>query len=271
MNFPELNFNKYRNTRDTIQAFTQLISEIKVSYTPHSKNWEEFALSIYAKGFTTSPIPIAIRDGVEALDLNINLQEHKLKIFFGKERLSVNLENQSVERFAKEVESLLNRIGINYILPFDKFNEKDAAEYNSNDAKNIWTAVRNIYFILQEFKSLQFHETSSINFWPHHFDLALLLFSGRIIPDKDTNDWANSREQINFGFSLGDAGINEPYLYVTVYPFNKELLKHELPQYAYWNTQGWNGAVLKYSDFRNATNPKEFILTFMNAVKNLSL
>ena len=120
-----------------------------------------------------------------------------------------------------------------------------------------------------EFKGEQLLETSSINFWSHHFDLALLLFSGNLIPDKDPEDWDNSREQMNFGFSFGDEGVAEPYIYITAYPFNEELLKHKLPSNAYWNKEGWNGAILKYSDVQRANKPKDDILDFMNTIRKL--
>ena len=132
---PKLKYSEFKNTRDTIQKYAQILSDIKSTFTPRLKNWEEHALSIYAKGFTTAPIPIELKDRVEALDLNLNFQEHKLKIFFGKERLSVDLENQSIERFALELESLLNKIGISYNLPSDKFNGKEAAEYKTDEVK----------------------------------------------------------------------------------------------------------------------------------------
>ena len=80
---PELKYSKLKSTRDTIQSYAQILSDIKSTFTPHLKNWEEHALSIYAKGLTTTPIPIDLKDRVEALDLNLNFQEHKLKIFFG--------------------------------------------------------------------------------------------------------------------------------------------------------------------------------------------
>lgn len=267
---PELNYNRLKNTRDTVQSYTQILSDVKSTFTPHLKNWEEHALSIYAKGLTTAPIPIELKGRVEALDLNLNFQEHKLKIFFGSERLSVNLENQSIERFALEVESLLNKIGINYNLPSDKFNEKEAAEYKTVEVKKIWTAIRFIYFVLQKFKGEQLLETSSINFWAHHFDLALLLFSGNLIPGKDQDDWDNSREQMNFGFSFGNEDVAEPHFYITAYPFKSSITKNKLPNNAYWYTEGWSGAVLKYESLQQSANPQTTLLEFMSAVKKLN-
>jgi hypothetical protein len=169
-----------------------------------------------------------------------------------------------------EVESLLNKIGVSYNLPSDKFNEKEATEYKTDEVKKIWTVVRYIYFTLQKFKGEQLLETSSINFWPHHFDLALLLFSGELIPEKDPDDWDNSREQMNFGFSFGDEGITEPYFYITAYPFNDSMIKNELPENAYWHNEGWKGAILKYESLLQSVETQKTLLEFMSAVKKLN-
>jgi hypothetical protein len=61
----------------------------------------------------------------------------------------------------------------------------------------------------------------------------MLVFSGKLVDGKDSNDWSSSREQMNFGFSTGDDGIPEPYFYVTAYPFNQKLLNEPLPPAAF--------------------------------------
>jgi hypothetical protein len=48
---------------------------------------------------------------------------------------------------------------------------------------------------------------------------------------------------IGAGLSPGDATVNEPYFYVTLWPCPNV---NELPglRIGHWNTQGWTGAVL---------------------------
>jgi hypothetical protein len=125
--------------------------------------------------------------------------------------------------FAREVSQILNDMGIEYNLPEAKFNQAKK-HYSYEHVIKYWNALKQIYFIMQKFKGTLLHETSNVNFWPHHFDLAMLVFSGKLVDGKDSNDWSSSREQMNFGFSTGDDGIPEPYFYVTAYPFNEKLL-----------------------------------------------
>ena len=244
---PELDYLKFKLTKDTIQLYAQLLSAIKGKFTPHQKNWEEFSLKIYAKGFTTTPIPIETGNGIEALDLNLNIVEHKLKIFFADKRESVDLLQPNIKAFTNELVSKLESYNIKIDLD-DKFLSDKDFNYSTSESEKLWTVIRLISFALLEFKGKQLLETSNINFWAHHFDLAMLMFTGRLIPDQDPENWDYSREQMNFGFSLGDEGITEPYFYITAYPFPTNAFNKTLPGNMFWHTEGWNGAVMKYRE-----------------------
>jgi hypothetical protein len=226
---PQIEYNNFAKTRDTIQIYAQLISAIKGKLVPHQKNWEEFSLKVYAKGFTTTSIPIQTDNGIEALELNINLIEHKLKIFFKNNRDEIALEQTSIAEFTKKLVAILS----------------------SYEISKLWNLFRQVYFLFLKLRGSTLKEKSNINFWPHHFDLALLVFSGKLIDGQDETNWDYSREQMNFGLSSGDAGIPQPYFYVTAYPFDKTLLKIELPEFAEWHTEGWNGLVVKLNQLAN--------------------
>jgi|SRR5581483_1228782 len=101
----------------------------------------------------------------------------------------------------------------------------------------------------------------------HHFDLALLWFSGRKVPGQDPNDAENADEQMNFGFSVGDEGIPEPYFYITAYPLPKNFVGAPLPHGAYWHTDGWNGAVLLYKALVATDAPDARLLDFWRAAQ----
>ena len=58
------------------------------------------------------------------------------------------------------------------------------------------------------------------------------------------------------GLSPGDEGINEPYLYVNVWPNVDGLEKHQLPV-GHWNKEGWSGAVLTLSQLLDQSNQEK--------------
>lgn len=242
---PIIEYSNFSKTRDTIQLYVQLISAIKGNLVPHQKNWEEYSLKIYAKGFTSTSIPIETNTGIEALDLNINLIEQKFETFFKEKRDEVSLETNTIIDFTQKLLNILDSYEIEIAKPEEKFFAKNELSYNKKEISVLWNLFRQVYFLMLKLRSSTLNETSNINFWPHHFDLALLVFSGQLIDGQDSNNWDYSREQMNFGLSSGDSGISEPYFYVTAYPFDDTLLRIKLPEFAVWHTEGWNGLVIK--------------------------
>lgn len=268
----EIKFNKLENlgtTKSTLKKYADVLSYIKGSLTPHQKNWEEYSLKIYTKGLTTTPIPYKTENKIEALDLNLNFNEHKLKIFAGKNRDEILLTGQSQKEFIDELKAKLNTYGINMEFTTEKFTSTEKRRYNKAAVEQYWDVLRSIYFAMLKFKGNIIEETSNINFWTHHFDLAMLWFSGNIIEGENPDNWDYSREQMNFGFSAGDSVIIEPYFYITAYPFPGEAVEHTLPDKAYWHTKSWNGSVLKYNDLISAEEPFNELIEYFEKVLSL--
>lgn len=267
-NFTKMSLEDWIDTRNTIQLFSQVIKDFKSKFCPHQKNWEEHGLRFYAKGLTTGPIPVMADNRLNSVDLNLNFYEHKLKIFCDEMRLSVPLIDQSTFSFTEEVITIINGLGINCTCNYDKYSDKTSLHYDEEKAVKFWNNLFQIYFVFQKFRSDIMEETSDINFWPHHFDTSMIWFSGNVIEGKDFSNWSASREQMNFGFSTGDEIVNDPYLYITSYPFNEKLLHNSLPGNAVWIDNDWKGAVLNYKDLVNAEEPDQIILEFFNTVLN---
>ena len=83
--------------------------------------------------------------------------------------------------------------------------------------------------------------------WPHHFDLATLI----------TLD-AEAGKTIGVGLSPGDGYYDEPYFYVTPWPYpdTGTISLPQLPGGGKWHTHEWVGAVLTASDLYDG-NPAE--------------
>lgn len=263
---PGIDYKKFAKTRNTIQLYAQLLSVLKGKFVTHQKNWEEFSLKVYAKGFTTTPIPIETENGIEALDLNLNFVEHKLKIFFKDNRDEIDLNQKNISAFTKALLIKLSDYGIKSFEVEEKFFGKDELVYDKNEVTKLWDLFRQVYFILLEFRGSTLFETSNINFWAHHFDIAMLVFSGGLIDGQDPQNWDYSHEQMNFGFSSGDDGVGEPYFYITAYPFDEKLFALELPKYARWQKEGWKGAVIELSKIAGDEN---FSDEFLSLIKKL--
>lgn len=92
--------------------------------------------------------------------------------------------------------------------------------------------------------------------WPHHFDIATLLNIGE-----------ESLQSIGIGLSPEDSSNNEPYFYVTMWPY-PDLNVVEFPELIIgdWNLKGWIGAYLLASEIVKKSDEKlqcEMVTTFI--------
>ncbi len=68
------------------------------------------------------------------------------------------------------------------------------------------------------FKGELREETSPVQIFGHHLDLAINWFSGRLVPGVDPADEEKADENLNFGFVTGDSSIPDAYFFATAYP-----------------------------------------------------
>ncbi|MEO9854188.1 MAG: DUF5996 family protein [Reichenbachiella sp.] len=111
----------------------------------------------------------------------------------------------------------------------------------------------------------KWEEAFDIRCWPHHFDLATLI-------PLETDQENEITKSIGIGLSPGDDGINEPYVYVNIWPQVEvvTLQQHKLAQ-GDWNTEGWSGAVLPYSQMSETDHLGKAFEQFTSAVIDILL
>ena len=69
---------------------------------------------------------------------------------------------------------------------------------------------------------------------------------------------------MNFGFTLGDAGIPEPYFYITAYPLPEAFPDIALPDGTRWQSEGFSGAVLLYRTLLENADPAAYLVGLWN-------
>lgn len=116
--------------------------------------------------------------------------------------------------------------------------------------------------ILQDINN-QIPGSTPVRCWPHHFDIATL-----IILDK--NKSPEESRSIGIGLSPGDATYNEPYFYITPWPYPDSSKKlPDLDGEGFWHTKGWTGAVLPATHIANKNNQKLNVQQFaLSAINN---
>ena len=262
--FPVLHAEEIDETRDAVHVYAQVIGDWRTSCLARRKHWWQITVYPSVRGLTTGMIQAGI-DFVLALDLKA---DRLLGHVAGGGSLSEPLGGRSGRDLASVVASFLTDQGIDPgLVPEDKKRDSHdvtATGYSADIADSLGTALRSINTAMAAFRAPIAEETSPIHIWPHHFDLAMLWLPGEKIPGQDPADEEVSDKQMNFGFAFGDAGIPEPYFYVTAYPLPDELSGLDLPDGTTWQSEGFSGAVLLYRRLLEETDPHNYLVGLWN-------
>ncbi len=268
--FPELNAEEIAETRDAVHSYVQVIGDWRTSCLARRKHWWQITVSPSVHGLTTGMIQAGIDFELE-LDLKA---DRLLGSVAGGGTLIEPLGGRSGRNLAGVVAGFLTDQGIDSgLVPEDKKRESHdvtASGYSADIADSLGTALRSINAAMAAFRAPIAEETSPIHIWPHHFDLAMLWLPGEKIPGQDPADEEVSDKQMNFGFAFGDAGIPEPYFYVTAYPLPDELTGLALPDGTVWQSEGFSGAVLLYRRLLEEKDPHKYLVDLWNQLLSTS-
>ncbi len=262
--FPPLALADWQPTLETLQTYAKLIGKVRRALTPRHKHWYHVSLRVASTGLTTRPIPAPPR----TFELLLDLTAHKLVITTSRgEQWRRPLVGQSAAEFCEDTLAALSRLDIHPEIDRSLFSDTAPGAYDRTAVERYWQAISQLDVLFKQFKGELRQETSPVQLWPHHIDLAMLWFSGRLVPGQDPANEEYADEQLNFGFSPGDESIPHPYFYITAYPLPAGLTDTPLPGEAYWQTEGFTGAILMYEALVGAADPADTLLTFLRTVQ----
>jgi len=262
--FPDLSLSRWRDTRDTLHAYVQVLGTIRATLAPRAKHWSHASLRVTAAGPTTTPLLA----GDRVVEVILDLRDHRVGVVTNREERTLALTGQSAAALGAAVLDACARLGLAPPIDRAAFTDTAARVYDAAAAARYWQALTLIDAALKRLKAEHPGESSPVQLWPHGFDLAVLLFTGRKIPGEDPANEEASDEQMNFGFSTGDDAIPEPYFYATAYPTPPGFISAALPDGARFHTAGWTGAVLPYEALRATAEPLTPLLHFLRSVRD---
>jgi len=258
-----LTLNDWVGTRGTIQKYAQMLGAIRENSTEPHPHWWHISLRVTDNGLTTTPLPVVKDSTDKTFEVILDFQNHKLRIESNyRELKQISLTGQSLSALCDETCSLLTDIGVTPSVDKSKFMDGKLGKYDPDYVTKYWMALKEINKLMNKFRDELGGERSPVQLWPHHFDMSLSWFSGRLVPEKDPNDAESSKEQMMFGFSTGDDGIPDSYFYITAYPIPEGFPNFDMPEGARWNTNGFQGGVMMYDTFANSNNPQEKLLNY---------
>jgi hypothetical protein len=240
-----------------------MIGTLRENFSMPHPHWWHISLLVSEKGLTTTPLRRNKNNPGEIFEIVLNLINHHFLIKSNfREEKAIKLTGQSLCALCEEACSLITDIGVDIPINKQKFEDGKAGQYDEEAIGEYWRALKEINRTFNTFRSTLRGERSPVQLWPHHFDLAMSWFSGRLVPGKDPKDAEASEEQMMFGFSTGDDSIPDPYFYITAYPTPRDFPNFEMPQGVIWNTNGYNGGLMMYEDYLNSKDPEVTLLNY---------
>jgi len=247
MELPAL--KQWTPTRDTLQAYAKVLGAIRGATHPPHPQWWHISLQPQRTGLTTGPLESA--DGPVRIDLNIAKQKVILTAD-GATKGSFRLGEVTATELGESLLSKLTKLGIEVSPPAEKWQSETPRPYDTGSAHAYLDALNMVADVFRQVHDSLPGRTSPVQLWPHHFDLSFEWFSEKQVSFEEHGETQQSPAQIGFGFSTGDEGHPAPYFYANPWEFDDRFLERELPGRARWNTEGWKGSLLAYSDLEDS-------------------
>jgi hypothetical protein len=276
--WPELNWQDWQATGDTLHRWTQIVGKLRLALAPMASHWWQVALYVTARGLTTSPIPY----GEQTFEVTFDFIDHVLLIdTSGGARERIALKPMSVAAFYAEVMQRLRRLGIDVHLWTMPCEIPDAAAfdqdhvhaaYDAEYAQRFWRVLLNAHRVFTAFRAEFIGKVSPVHFFWGSFDLAVTRFSGRAAPPHpgsapNTANWvmreAYSHEVSSCGFWPGNGGYGRAAFYSYAYPTPPgfDAVPLRTPG-AFFDSQ-LGEFVLPYDAVRQVADPDATLLTFL--------
>jgi hypothetical protein len=273
--WPELPFEAWKDTCETLHLWTQVVGKIRLMLSPHINHWWQVPLYITARGLTTSSIPYA--RGI--FEIDFDFIDHTLLILTsaGPKKM-LPLSPRSVATFYGEVMAALDELGIEVAittLPCElqepvRFDEDEAhASYDPVFVQRFWRVLIETDKILSRYRSQFIGKSSPIHFFWGSFDLALTFFSGQPAPEREGADAitreAYSHQVISCGFWPGNTSFPHAAFYSYTAPVPPGLESVSIrPDSAYYSQQ-MGEFFLHYDAVRTMADPEQAVLDFFQS------
>ncbi|MDH3712259.1 MAG: DUF5996 family protein [Gammaproteobacteria bacterium] len=250
----------FTSTRDALHAYSRILGDWAAHCRTRRKHWWHGSVRLALHGLSSGVICHSVDF---QLDLDVRDSQFRVQTANGS-CLVQALHGQTPASLAEAARDFL---GANGIAPEhmpapreDAAHARTYVDFSPEHARTIGYVWRAVLTALERLRNELREETSPLQLWPHHFDISLLWLPGELIHGQDPDNEEYADKQMNFGFTLGDTGIGEPYFYITAHPLPDALQATPLPEGSYWNTSSFTGAALLYKTLLRQSDPQTYLL-----------
>jgi Family of unknown function (DUF5996) len=272
--WPELPYEMWSATCDTLHAHAQLLGKLAVSLAPPEPQLQHAALRLSARGWETLPLPAP--DGSGALVVALDLQGHQAVVEHsdGRTRRIPLAPDRPVGPVTREVlaavADLVGPVAVNlrpqetpWTTPLDE--DEEHATYDPTHVATYFEAATQAALVLAAFRAPYRGRSTPVNAWWGSFDLAVNLFSG-LPADPPSGDFimrnAMNAQEVAVGWWPGDARYGRAAFYAYAHPapggFDRAALS---PPGAHWDAS-LGEYILDWDDVRASADPRGAAVEF---------
>lgn len=272
--WPALPLDSWRDTRDTLQMWTQIAGKICLALMPRVNHFWGIAFQITPRGLMTPALP----HGGRTFTMTFDFLAHELAIDTSDgARRTIALAPQTVAHFYENLMETLRAMALEtriWTMPVEfpepiRF-EQDITHrsYDPDAVRRFHQALLAMKPVFEQFRAEFVGKCSPVHFFWGSFDLAVTRFSGRPAPERPGADSitreAYSHEVISHGWWPGGGPVSEPAFYAYAAPEPPGLKTVVVEPVSAFYSQELSEFVLPYEAVRTAAAPEADLRAFLH-------
>ena len=282
--WPELPYEAWHATCDTLHAHTQVLGKLAAALAPPEPQLQHAALHLSARGWETLPLPAPDGSGALVVALDLHRHEAVAEHSNGRAHRIPLTPDRPVADVTREVLAAVADLGgpvqidptpqeTPWTTPLDE--DYEHATYNPAQANDYLTAATQAALVLAALRAPYRGRTTPVNAWWGTFDLAVSLFSGQAV-DPPSNDFimrnSATAQQIEVGWWPGDARYPRPAFFAFAFPTPEGFDQATLaPAAARWDNE-LGEYLLDWDDARRSPSPRQAAIDFgLSAIRHACL
>jgi hypothetical protein len=272
--WPEISYDQWRETCDTLHAHTQVLGKLAVALAPPEPQLQHAALRLTARGWETAPLPAPDGSGSFVTALDLRSHEAVVETSTGGVRRVALAPDRPVGEVTR---ALLAAIGdlvgavqidpkpqeVSWSAPLDEDDEH--ASYHPDQVSAYFAAANQAALILAAFRAPYRGRSTPVNAWWGSFDLAVSLFSGQpAVPPSEDFIMRNAMDaqEVAVGWWPGDTRYGRAAFYAYAHPAPEGYEEGTLsPGTAHWDA-ALGEFILDWDDVCGSPDPRGAGLEF---------
>jgi hypothetical protein len=275
--WPELSYEAWSATCDTLHAHTQVLGKLAVELAPPEPQLQHAALRLTARGWETAALPAPDGSGAVVAGLDLRTHEALVEHSDGRETRIALTPNRPVAEVTRDVLEAVGRLAgpveinptpqeVPWEVPLDE--DTEHSTYDPDPVASYFTAASLAALVLGAFRASFRGRSTPVNAWWGTFDLAVALFSGKSA-DPPAEDFISRNggdaELIELGWWPGDRNYDGAAFFAFAHPAPDRFAEADLdPEPAHWDAD-LGEFVLDWDDIREAPDPHGLALEFAHS------